>query len=148
MKDPRILALSGRTVPWHGGSLSSAAHVAFDFLRWGFNNLGRFSPSGNFLAIRKDVFSYLGGFPETSVNEDGLLGHELNEFMRVERINGHHYKTKFCMDLWAGHYAKRWNRGAVKTLLFYSYVFGNFSSTLRYIFKDIQRRSGEEFNRK
>ncbi len=139
MKNPRIIALSGRTVPWNGGALCSAAHAGFDLLRWMFNKAGRFSPSGNFLAIRKEAFQAAGGFPEISVNEDGELGSKLN-FQSGKRL--------FERDLWIGHYAKRWNRGAVKTLLFYSYVFGNFSSSLRYILKDIQRRSGEEFNRK
>jgi len=138
MSDPKLLALSGRTIPWNGGSLSSAAHAAFDLLRWGFSKIGKFSPSGNFLAVKKEAFWAAGGFPEISVNEDGVLGNKLSSLG----------KCLFLMNLWAGHYAKRWNRGALKTLLFYSYVFGNFSPTVKKLLRHVERKSAREFNRK
>lgn len=140
----RIQALSGKTKPINGGALCLAAYSCFDLLRWLFaEKLGRFSPSGNFLAIRTELFHYLGGFPEVKVNEDGLLGQKISEHCRVFGC-----QARFDLDLWTGHHAKRFRKGALKTLLFYSYVFGNFSSTLRYILSAIQRRAGGEFDKR
>jgi len=136
--DNRLQALSGRTVPWNGGALCSAAHHAFDLLRWGFSKLGKFSPSGNFLAVKSEAFQAVGGFSEKVVNEDGDLGARLIS----------QGKCQFNLDLWAGHYAKRWRNGGLKTLLFYSYVFGNFSPVLKRILSSVELRSSREFNRK
>lgn len=141
--DPRLQALSGRTVPYNGGFLCFAGYYCFDLLRaFMARRMGRFSPSGNFLAIKKDLFWKLGGFSEARVNEDGILGRKISEFCRV-----HGGRAVFDFGMSTGHFAKRW-RNPLKTLLFYSYVFGNFSSTLSYILKDIEEKSGEAFTKK
>lgn len=137
-----LLALSGRTVPLNGGALCSAAYAAFDWLRWVFSKIGRFSPSGNFLAIRAHDFWRVGGFPEIRVNEDGVLGSRLSRYARDRGV-----KVKFDRDLLSYHFsAKRWRKKGLKTLLFYSYVFGNFSPLLKRIINPILKKSSREFN--
>ncbi len=137
-----VAALSGRTIPLEGGIICSAAYSAFDLLRWGFSKIGRFSPSGNFLAIRAPIFWDVGGFPELRLNEDGALGIKLSHYARERRV-----KLKFDMALAAGHYSERFKRGPLKTLMFYSYVFGNFSPFLKRILNHVEQRSSREFGK-
>jgi len=137
-----LLAISGRTVPLEGGALGSVAYAAFDWLRWIFSKIGRFSPSGNFLAVRAADFWRVGGFPEIRVNEDGVLGSRLSRYARERGV-----MVKFDRDLFTYHFsAKRWKGKGLKTLLFYSYVFGNFSPFLKRILSPILRKSSREFN--
>jgi glycosyltransferase involved in cell wall biosynthesis len=141
--DPRLLALSGRTVPYQGGSLAFAAYYCFDMIRsFMANYAGRFSPSGNFLAIRKDLFWRLRGFPKAPVNEDGLLGQKISQYSR-----SHGGKARFEMGMSTGHFAKRFKKGPFKTLMFYSYVFGNFSPVLARMLAPVERSSREVFKR-
>ena len=107
------------------------------------NRMGRFSPSGNFLAVRAELFWQLGGFPLANVNEDGILGQRISRYCREHRL-----KARFNLDLKTGHYAKRFKRGPLKTLLFYSYVFGNFSPGLARFLAPVEKNSGEVFRRK
>jgi hypothetical protein len=136
--DPDLQALSGRTVPYQGGLICFAGYYCFDRIRaFMANHVGRFSPSGNFLAIRKELFWRIGGFPLASVNEDGILG---------QKISQAGVKARFDLDLETGHFAKRFSkRGPLATILFYLYVFGNFSSLLSRILAPLERRSGEAF---
>ena len=137
-----LMALSGRTVPLEGGALCSLGYAAFDWLRWIFSKIGRFSPSGNFLAVRAADFWRVGGFPEIRVNEDGVLGSMLSIYARERGA-----KVKFDRDLLTYHFsAKRWRKKGMKTLLFYSYVFGNFSPLLKRILSPILKKSSREFN--
>jgi glycosyltransferase involved in cell wall biosynthesis len=139
-EDPQMAALSGRTIPLNGGALCSAAYAAFDLLRWGFSKIGIFSPSGNFLAVRARVFWAVGGFPMLRINEDGVLGQKLSKYARANGL-----KLKFNMNLAAAHYSERFQGGALKALIFYAYVFGNFSLLLRRILSPLERRSSHEF---
>jgi glycosyltransferase involved in cell wall biosynthesis len=138
-EDPVLQALSGRTIPLDGGALCFAGYHCFDLLRLLFFRLGRFSPSGNFLAIRRELFWKVGGFPEVKVNEDGELG---------SRISRARAAVKFEWRLKVWHFAKRFKRGSLKTLLFYSYVFGNFSPKLKRVLKYIEGKSSREFDKK
>lgn len=135
--DSRLQALSGRTIPVNGGALCFASYHCFDVLRLFFARLGRFSPSGNFLAIRKEVFWKMGGFPQVKINEDGELGSRLSQARA---------RVRFDWNLRVWHFAKRFKRGALKTLLFYSYVFGNFSPKLKRVLKHIEGKSAREFD--
>jgi len=142
--DSKLMALSGRTVPYEGGSLCFTAYYCFDLLRaFMAKYMRKFSPSGNFLAIRKDLFWRLKGFPEASVNEDSLLGQKISAYSRE-----HGLKASFEMSLETGHFAKRFTKGPLKTLMFYSYVFGNFNSVLARLLAPVTRTSGEAFKRK
>ena len=137
-----LMALSGRTVPLGGGALCSLGYAAFDWLRWAFSKMGRFSPSGNFLAVKSAVFWAVGGFPEIRVNEDGVLGSRLSRYAMERGV-----MVKFDRDLFTYHFsAKRWRKKGLKTLLFYSYVFGNFSPLLKRILSPILKKSSREFN--
>lgn len=140
-KDKGLLALTGRTVPWEGGILCCFAYAAFDLMRWAFSKIGQFSPSGNFLALRAFVFWAVGGFPHLRLNEDGEMGIKLSDYSRAR--GG---KLKFHLGLYTGHWAKRFRRGFLKTLLFYSYVFGNFSPHLKRLLKKIEDKSSREFD--
>jgi glycosyltransferase involved in cell wall biosynthesis len=139
-EDPQMAALSGRTIALNGGALCTAAYTAFDLLRWAFCKIGIFSPSGNFLAVRSSVFWAVGGFPELRINEDGVLGQKLSKYARLNGL-----KVRFRMDLAVAHYSERFQGGALKTLRFYAYVFGNFSSVLRRILRSVEGRSSNEF---
>lgn len=135
-----VAALSGRTIPLRGGAISWAAYHAFDLIRWAACKIGQFSPSGNFLAIRSSVFQAIGGFRELRVNEDGELGIRLSKYSRERGV-----KVKFIWSLAAAHYSERFRKGALKTLMFYAYVFGNFHPLLRRLLAPIERKSAREF---
>lgn len=138
--DPTLQALSGRTIPFNGGSMCYAAYFCFDLLRaFMAKHFRKFCPSGNFLAIRASLFHLLGGFPEVKINEDGQLGEKISAYCRV-----HGGRAAFYFSLTTGHFAKRWKR-SLSTLLFYFYVFGNFNEHLKYLLKDIEAKSGEAF---
>jgi glycosyltransferase involved in cell wall biosynthesis len=140
-KDPELLALTGRTISWDGGLICSVAYGCFDILRWLFARLGKFSPSGNFLAIRSSVFWAVGGFPHCKLNEDGELGLKLNEYARRK-----HGKLRFKMGFYIGHWAGRFKKGPLKSLMFYSYVFGNFSPGLKKVLQARQNKSARSFD--
>jgi len=135
-----VAALSGRTIPLRGGAICSAAYHAFDLIRWMAARMGRFCPSGNFLALRASVFQAIGGFRDLRVNEDGELGIRLSQYSRERGV-----KVKFIWSLAAAHYADRFRRGALQTLMFYAYVFGNFHPLLRRLLAPIERKSAREF---
>jgi glycosyltransferase involved in cell wall biosynthesis len=139
-RNPSLIALSGRTVPINGGTICTAAYAAFDLLRWMFNKIGGFSPSGNFLVIRASVFFDIGGFHNLRVNEDGELGYRIREYARS--IGG---KTRFRLNLHVWHNADRFRNNSLRALLFYLYVFGNFSSVLKRILQPIEQKSSREF---
>ena len=137
-----ILALSGKTKPWNGGLLCNAGYVCFDLIRaFMANHLDKFSPSGNFLAVRSEMFWKIGGFPEIPVNEDGELGQKISQFCKS---NGK--KARFDLDLSTGHFVKRW-KNPVQALSFYLYVFGNFHPFLKKILKPFEQKAGEIFRK-
>jgi glycosyltransferase involved in cell wall biosynthesis len=138
--DQDLIALAGRTIPLDGGSLSVLAYTAFDCLRSIFTKLGRFSPSGNFLAVRASTYHQIGGFHNLRVNEDGELGLRLSRYAREEGS-----KIKFRSDLHVWHYVKRWS-SPLRALAFYAYIFGNFHPILKKILQPIERKSSREFN--
>lgn len=138
-QDPKLIALSARTVPLNGGAMSTAAYAAFDFLRWFFNKIGVFSPSCNFLAVRSSAFHDVGGFNRLRINEDGELGERLVKYARQRGLH-----TKFRLDLHVWHHVKRWG-SPLRALRFYAYVFGNFNPMLKRILKPIERKSAHDF---
>lgn len=139
-QDPTVAAVSGRTIPLNGGVICSAAYAAFDLLRWMAARIGQFSPSGNFLAVHARVFWAVGGFHKLRVNEDGELGIRLSQYAREREV-----KLKFIWGLSAAHYSERFQKGALQTLMFYSYVFGNFHPLLRRILSPLEKKSAREF---
>jgi glycosyltransferase involved in cell wall biosynthesis len=139
-----LMCITGRTYSFGAGVGSKIAYGAFDTMRWILMNapkaIRKVSPSGNFLAITSDEFKAIKGFPEVKINEDGILGERITEYSAA-----HNLKVKFMMSLWAGHNAKRFNQGTLKTLKFYSYVFGNFSPLLKKVFAHTENESAKVF---
>lgn len=147
MKDPRLVSLTGRTKPVGSQLLCHVAYQSFDLLRWLFTklpgSLRKFRPGGNFLAIRKNIFNFVLGFPEVAINEDGLLGQKLDLFL-LEMAHG--YKVKFDLGLYVHHHVKRFEqRGSLKTILFYLYVLGNMAPILKPLLYKIEAHSAEVF---
>ena len=148
--DPEVIAVSGRTLPINSGLVSVLAYTAFDLIRYLFTvapwPLHKFRPAGNFTCIRNDVFRALGGFPEVKINEDGLLGQRIDDFMRGQISELDPARVVFRLDLFVGHHAKRFQKkGGLKAMAMYVYVFANMLPFLRPLFRHIERKSGEIF---
>lgn len=145
--DYSLVSLTGRTKPVSSQLLCHFAYQGFDLLRWFFSrlpgSLRKYRPGGNFMAIRKGVFDFIRGFPEVSINEDGLLGQKLDLFL-LEMAQG--YRVKFDLGLFIYHHVKRFEqRGSVKTILFYLYVLGNMAPMLKPLLYTLEAHSAEVF---
>mgnify|MGYP001059217705 CR=1 FL=1 len=145
MEHPNVISLAGRTYPLGTSIISHLAYQAFDLLRFLLTispmPIHKYRPSGNVTTIRRDVFEEIGGFPNVPINEDGLFGQRIDEY--VKRTGK---RVVFHLGLWIGHNVKRFEaKGGLKTLLFYFYVFGNLFPLLKPLLKHIERRSAETF---
>jgi hypothetical protein len=139
------VALTGRTFPLGTSIFAHLSYQIFDLLRYVFTHVGlpskKFSPSGNFFAIKKEVFEKVGGFPEVQINEDGLLGQKLDQYFLEWKCKG-----AFVLSLYVGHNVKRFEaKGGLATVLFYIYVLGNMFPILKPLLNHIERRSAEAF---
>jgi len=139
------VAVSGRTFPLGTSLMSHLGYQAFDLLRFLFTvspfPLRKFRPSGNFCCIRRDVFDAIRGFPEVAINEDGLFGQRVDEYVKE-----HDQKVMFSLDLYVGHNVKRFEKvGGVQSLLFYSYVLGNMFPLLKPLLRHIEVKSAKIF---
>lgn len=146
--DLRLIALTGRTKPVGSQVLCHVAYQSFDLLRWFFTvlpgSLRKFRPGGNFLAVRRNVFMKLAGFPQVQINEDGLLGQKIDEFLAAPRGSWAH--VKFNLRLCVHHHVKRFEqRGSIKTILFYLYVLGNMVPMLKPLLYKLEAHSAEIF---
>jgi len=145
--DPRLVSLTGRTKPVSSQLLCHIAYQSFDLLRCVFSllpgSLRKYRPGGNFMVIRKNVFDAIGGFPEVTINEDGLLGQNLDLFL-LENNSGS--RVKFDLNLCVYHHVKRFEqKGSIKTILFYLYVLGNMAPMLKPLLYKLEAHSGEIF---
>ena len=145
LEDPRLIALTARTKPITDQILCHIAYQGFDLLRWFFSklpgSLKKFRPGGNFFVIRKEAFDAVGGFPKVCINEDGLLGQKLDQLIRE-----HDFRVKYDLSLCVHHHVKRFEeRGSLKTILFYLYVFGNLFPMLKPLLYKIEAHSAEVF---
>lgn len=139
------VAVSGRTFPLGTSLVSHLGYQAFDLLRFLFTvspfPLRKFRPSGNFCCIRRDVFDAVGGFPCVAINEDGLFGQKIDEYIKM-----HDKEVMFSLNLYVGHNVKRFEQvGGVQTLLFYFYVLGNMFPFLKPLLRHIEFRSAKIF---
>ena len=146
-QDPQLISLTARTKPITTQILCHLAYQGFDLLRWFFTKLPgsmrKYRPGGNFFAIRAKPFWFVKGFPEVKINEDGLLGYKIDLFLQEM---AHGYKVKFDLGMCAHHHVKRFEqRGSVKTILFYLYVFGNLFPFLKPLLYKIEAHSAEIF---
>jgi len=152
LHDHGLVALTGRTKPISGQILCHIAYQGFDLLRWAFSklpgSLRKYRPGGNFFAIKKWFFIELGGFPEVAINEDGLLGQKVDQ----QLLNPQFHlglKVKFDLGLYVHHHVKRFEeKGSIKTILFYLYVFGNLFPMLKPMLYKIEAHSAEIFKKR
>lgn len=145
VRDPLLVSLTARTKPVSSRILPHIAYQSFDLLRWFFSklpgSLKKYRPGGNFFVIKRDIFEKLGGFPEVCINEDGLLGQKLDQLLLDYPGN-----VKYDLGMCVHHHVKRFEeRGSIKTLLFYLYVFGNLFPMLKPVFYRIEKHSAEIF---
>ena len=139
---PHLVSLTGRTIPIQD-SIPAVCYSAFDFLRYLLTKapypLHRYRPGGSFIAVRRETYFKSGGFPIKRINEDGLLGENIDNISDPSQV-------KFNLELYIYHYAKRFkSKGTLRTLMFYSYVFSNLFPVLNPFFSHIERRSAETF---
>jgi len=135
--EPRLIALTGRVYPMGTSWIAKLAYPAFDLLRWFFSRW-KFRPSGSFLTYRRWAWKRIGGFPEVTVNEDGLFG---------QRLDALGFPVKHDLNLWIGHHVKKFeNMGGLKALTFYLYVLGNHFPILRKPLKPFENKAGNVFS--
>lgn len=142
-EDPLLISLTARTKPVSDQILCHIAYQGFDLLRWAFSRLPgtlrKYRPGGNFFVIKREIFEMLGGFPEVCINEDGLLGQKLDQMLSFSHVK---YDLSMCVH----HHVKRFEeRGSLKTILFYLYVFGNLFPMLKPLLYKIESHSAEIF---
>jgi len=146
---PETVALGGRAIP-HGSHLpliTYFAYGAFDLLRFlmtcRFMPIKKIRPAGNCLAIRKDVFKSVDGYPEVKINEDGLLGYKLDEYWKQNT----HKSCVYSLNFKVWHHVKRFEKqGGLKTVGFYFYVLGLVFPFLRRFLNPLEMRSAKEFS--
>jgi len=142
-ENSQMIAIGGRTQPITSSSklITNIGHLSFDLIRYVSAPLKKFRPTGNFLAIRREVFTKVGGYPEVKINEDGLFGYKLDEYTKV---NGYDYR--FSLSHRVYHKVKRFDKGGgISGILFYLYVFRMIFPILTPILKPIENRSGVIF---
>lgn len=141
------LSMSGRVHPMGTSIIAFMGYAAFDLLRFLFTvapwPIKKYRPSGSFTTIRGFVWKNVGGYPEVTVNEDGLFGQKLDHL--VTRY--HHKAVAFNLKLHVGHYVKKFEEwGGIHALLFYLYTLGNFAPILKPLLEPIRRSAGDVFS--
>lgn len=142
---PEIISVAGRTFPLGTNIVAHLGYQIFDFLRYIFTlspfPIHKYRPSGNFTTIKTEVFNELGGFPEVSINEDGLFGAKVDEYVRRTGK-----RVVFHIGYYIGHHVKRFEKvGGFRTILFYIYVLGNLFPLLKPLLKHTELRSARAF---
>ena len=145
---PETLSLSGRVYPLGTNIIAHVAYQLFDFLRYVFtrapNPLKKYRPSGNFMSIRTSTFKQVGGYPNVTVNEDGLLGQKLDPLTKTNSK-----AVAFNLHLYVGHHVKKFEQmGGVKALLFYLYTLTNFAPMFKQLLEPVRYNAGLIFEGK
>jgi len=144
-----LAALGGRTVPTGEGNgvLCWLAYAGFDTLRWFYTtsiiplNSRKFRPAGNFLCIPLHLFWELGGYPEVQINEDGLFGYQVDDYVRKTGK-----RAEFRLGYSVKHNVKRFKeKGALGAIKFYSYTLALMFPWLGRFTKKIEEESAREF---
>lgn len=144
-----LAALGGRIIPTGEGNgiLCWLAYAGFDLLRWFYTtsiiplNGRKFRPSGNFLCIPLSLFWELGGYPEVRINEDGLFGYQVDDYVRKSGK-----RAEFRLGYSVKHNVKRFKaKGALGAIKFYSYTLALMFPWLNRFTKDLEEESAREF---
>lgn len=144
-----LVALGGRTIPTGEGNgvLCWLAYAGFDTLRWFYTtsiiplNSRKFRPAGNFLCIPLHLFWELGGYPEVRINEDGLFGYQVDDYLRKTGK-----RAEFRLTYSVKHNVKRFKeKGALGAIKFYSYTLALMFPWLNRFTKDLEEESAREF---
>jgi len=143
---PETISLAGRTYPLGTSLFAHVGYQIFDFLRFTFTCLPppfrKYRPSGNFTSFRSSAFEAVGGYPEVTVNEDGLMGQRLDGYAYLNRK-----AVMFHLGLWVGHHVKKFEKiGGFQAIMFYFYTLGNLFPTLKPLLKPIEARASRVFS--
>jgi glycosyltransferase involved in cell wall biosynthesis len=143
-----LASLSGRVYPLGTSIIAHLGYQLFDLLRFLFTcapmPIKKYRPSGNFMSIRANVFRDVGGYPEVTVNEDGLFGQKLDPY-----VARNHKSVVFNLKLYVGHHVKKFEQmGGVHALMFYFYTLANFAPMLKPLLEPIRRNAGAVFQGK
>ena len=144
-KDDNIFAFSGATNELECCILTNLAYEAYHLARFFFCNIPfpfkRYSPSANFLSIRRDVFEKLKGFPCKYVNEDGFFGRKM---LRYAKRTGH--RMVFSMSIRVSHHPGRFNSmGWRKAMQYYFYVLPNVFPFMDNWLKSVHGQAAQTF---
>lgn len=144
-EDPGVISVAGRVYPIKSGTFSVVAYSAWEIMRFIFSRVPfpvrKYRPAGTFCSMRNSVFRAVDGFPHVKINEDGLLGQRIDDY--VKEFGG---RCVYDLHLLVGHYAKRFKmKGGVKTLAFYIYILANMLPFLRPFMKNLEYQAGELF---
>ena len=143
----QVLSVTGRVHPVGTSFIAKLAYPAFDLLRFLFASMPssaqKYRPSGSFISYRSNVFDVVGGFPEVTVNEDGLFGQRIDKLCLTRGRKS----VVFLLSLWVGHHVKKFEQwGGVKALLFYLYVLRNHFPMLNRLLKPVEDKAGRVFS--
>jgi glycosyltransferase involved in cell wall biosynthesis len=147
-KDHNIFAVSGATYELECCKRTRLTYEAYHLARWLFSNapfpVKRYSPSANFLSIRRDVFELLGGFPSKYVNEDGFFGREM---LQYAKSTGR--RMVFLMKVRVSHHPVRFNSmGWRRAMQYYFYVLPNIFPFLDNCLGNVHEQSAQVFKRR
>ena len=132
------VCISGRVYPAGTSWIAKLAYPSFDLVRFFSTKLGKYRPSGSFCSYQRDVWAHVGGFPEVTVNEDGLFGQRIDEF---------DLSTRFELNLYVGHWVKKFeSMGGLKALMFYMYVLRNHFPMLEKFLASTEAKAGKVFS--
>ena len=145
---PNCVSLAGRTFPLGTSLMAHLGYQIFDFLRYLFTvypmPIRKYRPSGNFTTMRRKAYDRAGGYPEVTVNEDGLMGQRLDLYALKN-----HRAVNFNLRLYVGHHARKFEKmGGVRAILFYFYTLANLFPMLKPFVKHIEWKAGKVFEGK
>lgn len=146
---PKLVAIGGRTIPVGEGSgwICRLAYWGFDRLRafytwkWLPEKHRKFRPAGNFMCIYRELFWLLNGYPEVKINEDGLFGYRVDDYVRETGL-----RAQFSLKYGVEHNIKRFKAGGVSGVLFYLYVLRNFFPWFDRWLKPLEEKRAEQFS--
>jgi len=148
---PETISVSGRVYPLGTSVIAHVAYQLFDLLRFAFTcapmPIKKYRPSGSFLSMRNYVWNDVGKYPEVTVNEDGLMGGKIEDYMKQYGLS--HKAIAFRLNLYVGHHVKKFeSMGGIRALFFYFYTLANFAPMLKPLLEPIRKNASLVFEGK